>query len=52
MVIRHAALDDLKQIAELEAACFPVEEAADTETLKKRLENYSECFWLLEEDGK
>ena len=52
MIIRHAALDDLKQIADLEAVCFPVEEAADTEILKKRLENYSECFWLLEEDGK
>lgn len=47
MKIRHAALEDLKQITAVEAACFPEAEAAKEADFKARLEAYPEHFWLL-----
>ena len=32
-IIRHATIEDLNKIAELEAACFPKEEAATRDAL-------------------
>ncbi len=51
MKIRNAAMTDLDELAQVEAVCFPKEEAADKEALRKRLECFPEHFWLLEEDG-
>ncbi len=31
MIIRHAAMDDLEAVTELEAKCFPAAEAAGSE---------------------
>ncbi len=53
MKIRKATMDDLKELTEIEAKCFPVEEAATEESFKGRLEIYPDCFWILEnENGK
>ena len=50
-IIRNATIKDLKAVAELEALCFPPKEAASEEIFLQRLENFSECFWLLEKHG-
>lgn len=52
MNIRNATIDDLKAIAAVEAECFPVEEAATEESIRKRLTVYPNHFWLLEDEGK
>ena len=52
MEIRNAGMDDLEKIAEVEALCFPKEEAATREELKERLAVYPNHFWLLYEDGR
>lgn len=51
VIIRHAALSDLKQIEEMESACFPKNEAASLDSFQKRLETYPNHFWLMEKDG-
>lgn len=50
--IRNAKPEDLERIAQVEAASFPAEEAADKKTLEGRLNVYPNHFWLLERDGK
>lgn len=50
-VVRHASMEDLDHISELEAVCFPQEEAATRESFSGRLQAYPECFWLLEAEG-
>lgn len=52
MKIRTATMEDLNTIVRIEATCFPSAEAADEESFRKRLEAFSECFWLLEENGE
>lgn len=46
-IIRKAHLDDLEQISDLEQICFPKSEAATKHALKKRLEKYPDCFFVL-----
>lgn len=46
MFIRKATMEDLDQIAALEAECFLPAEAADRERLRGRLERYPDGFWL------
>ncbi len=46
-IIRHATIKDLEEISELEAVCFPKEEAASKEAFNDRIKAYSDCFWLL-----
>ena len=50
MIIRHATINDLKSIASIEALCFPPAEAASEDSIRKRLEQFPDCFWLLFED--
>lgn len=50
--VRNAKIDDLDTISELEALCFPKEEAATKEDFYHRLKTYPECFWLLILDDK
>jgi predicted GNAT family N-acyltransferase len=52
MKIRNANLYDLEEVYALESVCFPVEEAATKESLKKRLTLYSQCFWVIEDNDK
>lgn len=51
MNIRTAKMEDLAAVTALEAACFPVAEAAGEASLSGRLTVYPDHFWLLE-DGK
>ena len=52
MKIRTADLSDLKEIARVEAACFPAAEAATEEEFEKRLTFYKDHFWLMFEEEK
>ena len=52
MIIRHAAMEDLKAVTELEAKCFPAAEAAGREAFFDRLASFPDHFWLLYEDEK
>lgn len=52
MRIRTADLSDLKEIARVEAACFPAAEAATEEEFEKRLIFYKDHFWLMFEEEK
>lgn len=52
MEIRKATLDDLKEIAAVEAECFPAAEAASEESLMKRLSVFADHFWLLFDGDK
>lgn len=51
MNIRTATMQDLDQVSELEALCFPPAEAAPRKALAERLDVYPDCFWLLYENG-
>lgn len=52
MEIRKATLEDLKEIAAVEAECFPAAEAASEESLRKRLSVFADHFWLLFDGDK
>lgn len=52
MKIRTAGMADLKALTAVEAACFPLAEAAREADFAARLRVYPNHFWLLEEDGK
>lgn len=52
MEIRKATLDDLKEIAAVEAECFPAAEAASEESLRTRLSVFADHFWLLFDGDK
>lgn len=52
MFIRNATIDDLKAIADVEAACFPKAEAADEKAIRERLTVYPNHFWLLYKDAQ
>ena len=52
VVIRTAIMDDLNQIARVEAECFPAAEAAGITEFKERLEHYADHFWLMFEGDK
>ena len=52
MMIRHATMEDLNSITELEKLCFPPKEAAGYEAFQERLKEFSECFWLLLEENR
>lgn len=46
---RHASLADLEEITEIEAICFPPNEACQEENFKKRLSVAPDHFWLMED---
>ena len=50
MVIRNASMEDLASVTAVEAACFPVAEAATEQDFAKRLKVYPNHFWLLEDE--
>ena len=46
--IRKAKQSDLDALADVEACCFPVSEAASKEAIQKRLETFGDCFFVAE----
>ena len=50
MKIRKATIDDLDRITEVEAKCFPPEEAATKKSFEDRLKVYPEFFWVMENE--
>lgn len=51
MYIRHATIDDLKQISSVEAECFSNDEAASESSILNRLTVFPNHFWLMFDDG-
>ena len=47
MTIRTASIQDLDDIAQVEALCFPPAEAADRASIQRRLSVFPDRFWLL-----
>lgn len=52
MIIRKATIEDLREITDVEAACFPESEAASEESFEKRLNHFADRFWLLYDGDK
>ena len=52
IVIRRAVPVDLEGIANVEGTCFPKAEAASRDSLKARLAQFSEHFWLMTLNGE
>ena len=52
MNIRHAKIDDVKELARIEGISYPAAEGASKESIGKRVLAFPEHFWLLEEDSK
>lgn len=52
IIIRHAVLQDLEMISELEKDCFPESEAASEKDLYHRIQVFPENFWLMEQNGR
>jgi predicted N-acetyltransferase YhbS len=50
--IRQATIEDLDEVTELEASCFPEAEAATRASLERRLKTFTESFFVAEIDGK
>ena len=50
-MIRHVVINDLDKLAKIEADSYPESEAASRESIRKRIESFPECFWILEEGG-
>lgn len=52
IAIRHAEINDLNELSDLENRCFLPAEACNKEHMKQRLEIYPDFFFLHEENGK
>lgn len=52
IIIRHAVLQDLEMISELESVCFPESEAASEKDLYHRIQVFPENFWIVELGGR
>lgn len=50
--IRQATINELEAITQVEAECFPPEEAATREQFKERLLVYGNHFWLMYDEDK
>lgn len=50
--IEKASLKDLDIIANIEKECFPIKEAASKESIKKRIEAFSDSFLVAKLDDK
>jgi ribosomal protein S18 acetylase RimI-like enzyme len=51
VTIRSVCPDDLDRVAEIEAVCFPITEAAPREVFKERIAAFSDYFFVAEVDG-
>ncbi|MBR4320203.1 MAG: GNAT family N-acetyltransferase, partial [Oscillospiraceae bacterium] len=50
MKIRIAELQDLERLTQIESLCFPIEEAADSDKIKSRIEAFPNHFFVLISD--
>ena len=50
--IRTASIEDLNEIPEVEAKCFPEAEAASKKSLEQRIKAFPESFFVAEAEGK
>ena len=50
--IRNAKADEVRAMAEIEAACFPAAEAASLESLTERYGVFAENFFVVEAEGE
>lgn len=50
--IRRVELEDLDGCYELEASCFPEAEAAPRDSIRIRIENFPEGFYVAERNGR
>ncbi|MBS4913365.1 MAG: GNAT family N-acetyltransferase [Veillonella sp.] len=52
MIIRHATVADIPDIAAVEAECFPPAEAAKEKDFVDRVKEYGNHFWLMYDGDK
>lgn len=52
MNIRTATIEDIDEIASVEAECFPAAEAATKEEFTDRIRYYGNHFWLMFDENK
>nr|WP_092074670.1 GNAT family N-acetyltransferase [Dendrosporobacter quercicolus]NSL47639.1 GNAT family N-acetyltransferase [Dendrosporobacter quercicolus DSM 1736]SDN07847.1 Ribosomal protein S18 acetylase RimI [Dendrosporobacter quercicolus] len=52
IILRAVRPEDLEQVAKIEAACFPVNEAASPESFQERIRAFPDSFIVAETDGK
>lgn len=50
--IRRVSIEDLDEVTEVEASCFPEAEAATRVSLEQRIKTFPESFFVAEIDGK
>ena len=50
--IRNVKIEDLDQVTEVEALCFPAAEAAVGESFRKRIETFPDSFFVADENGR
>lgn len=51
ITIRGAKVEDAQQLAQIEAICFPEEEAAELASFEARLKSFGDCFLIAELNG-
>lgn len=49
--IRHVKQEDLEQVFQVEAVCFPAAEAASWESLEERIRTFPDSFLVAESEG-
>lgn len=49
-MIRHGLMDDLDELSNIESVSYPVAEGASKESIRARLDVFSDYFWVLEKD--
>lgn len=52
MFIRHAKIEDLDKISDIEKISYPAAEGGSKESIRKRIEVFPNHFWLLENENK
>ncbi|MBI6875160.1 GNAT family N-acetyltransferase [Clostridium aciditolerans] len=52
IIIRQASIEDLDEVAKVEASCFPEAEAATKESLEQRINTFPESFFVAETDWR
>ncbi len=52
MKIRHALIDDVRELAGIEEASYPKEEGASEKSIRKRIEKFPDCFWIMDNNEK
>ena len=45
-------MNDLEQMAHIEEISYPSEEGASRESIRERIREFPDCFWILEDQGK